>query len=579
MAERSNASVCKTDSFGIHWFESSPLHHASRPPSFMIDLIMPIESNYLQILLGGLSALILFIYAIDNLSKQLQQLASRKFHKAIGKAVKNKYLATLIGAGSTAIIQSSSAVTVMTIILVNTGIIPFTNSLAIILGSNIGTTITAQLALLNSTLLASILIIVGFIVSTVSKKLNVISKPIFFLGFILFSLSLLSNSIAPLRSDPNVVNIFAQLSSPLIAYGVGALFTGLVQSSSVTSGIVVILTSTGIIPVEVAIPIMLGANLGSSITGLIASSGLNLHARRAGFANFLFNAIGTILFMIFLSNLIHLAGTLSSIPAVQVALAHLIFNVINTVIFLIFIKPFEKLIVWIVKGTEKEILFKTKFLNGTKKKKVSNRIEDIEKEIAYSIENTIRIYQKAISVFYNPARLTLMNINKLETLNDYLDDEITDTIVSLTNSKLDIEQAHKTVVLIKISNTIEQMGDLGEDLAEVFLRMHKLGINPIGLDIERLTGIHSKLILLFREIKRDVLEPKEDHLLEIKQMEEEIYQMIREEFDLHVSKLQNVKEYDGNIFVDAVSIIELSVSKVRDIRKILLKHIRDHSSV
>jgi phosphate:Na+ symporter len=545
----------------------------------MIDLIMPIESNYLQILLGGLSALILFIYAVDNLSKQLQQLASRKFHKTIGKAVKNKYVATLIGAGSTAVIQSSSAVTVMTIILVNTGIIPFTNSLAIILGSNIGTTVTAQLALLNSTLLASILIIVGFLVSTLSKKLNVISKPIFFLGFILFSLSLLSNSIAPLRYDPNVVSIFAGLSSPLIAYAVGAMFTGLVQSSSVTSGIVVILTSTGIIPVEVAIPIMLGANLGSSITGLLASSGLNLHARRVGFANFMFNAIGTFLFMIFLPNLIHLVALLSPISAVQVALAHLIFNVINTIIFLIFIKPFEKLIVWIIKGTEKEILFKTKFLNGTKKKKVSSRIEDIEKEIAYSIENTIRIYQKAISVFYNPARLTLMNINKLETLNDYLDDEITDTIVSLTNSKLDTEQAHKTVVLIKISNTIEQLGDLGEDLAEVFLRMHKLGINPIGLNIERLTGIHSKLILLFREIKRDVLDPKEEHLLAVKQMEEEIYQMIREEFDLHVSKLQMVKEYDGNIFVDAVSIIELSVSKVRDIRKILLKHIRDHSSV
>lgn len=535
-----------------------------------------LSTNILQIVLGTLSALILFIYAIDNLSKEIQELASEKFHKFIGKLVKNKYLGTLVGAVTTALVQSSSAVTVMTIVLVNTGIIPFSSSLGIIIGSNIGTTVTAQLALLNSTILASILIIVGFLIGVLGKKFSIISKPIFFLGFILFSLSLLSTSIEPLKDSQQVMTAFNQLSNPLLAYLAGLLFTSIVQSSSITSGIVVILTQSGLIPVEVAIPIILGANLGSSITGLIASSRLNLHAKRVGFANFLFNAIGTIIFMLLLNPLIRTVSIISGIPALQVALAHLTFNVLNALIFLLFLKPFEKLIKKLIKGTEEEILFKTKFLNGNKKKKLKKRIIDIEKEIAYSIENSIKIFQESISIFYNPSKLTLMNIQKLETLNDFLDDEITDHIVKLSKFKLNPKYAHKTVTLIKISNTIEQIGDLGEDLADVFARMHKFGINPKSVGIERLTTVHNKLIMLYKEIEKSILNPDEKHLLHIKEREEEIYEMIRIEFDIHVNRLQGDDKYEGSIFVDAISVIESAVSKVRDIRKLLLKQVRDH---
>jgi phosphate:Na+ symporter len=535
------------------------------------------ETDYLQIILGGLSALILFIYSIENLSSQLQQLASKKFNKVLDKLVKNNIIATFLGAGTTAVIQSSTAVTVLVITLVNTGIISFSNSLPIIFGSNIGTTVTAHLALLNSIPLASILIIVGFLFGILGKKFKILSKPIFFLGFILFSLTLLTNSLLPLRTDPYVNTIFNHLSNPLLAYLAGGLFTALIHSSSATSGIVIILVQTGIIPIEVAIPMMLGANLGSSITGIIASTGLNLHARRLGLANFLFNAIGTTLAMIFLPYLIDFVVLISDTPGLQVAFAHLFFNGFNTVLFLIFLEPFKKLLKFCIKGEEKEILFKTKYIQNENGKRPKKRFLDIENELKHSIDNTIRLYRKAISIFYNPSKLSLMNITKLETLNDYLDDEITEAIVSLNKFKLSPEQAHKTVVLIKISNTIEQLGDLAQDLSEVFLRMHELNINPVGIDIERLTGIHSKLILLFQEIQKDINNPNEEHLLHVKEKEEEIYEIIRQEFDLHVSKLQQVEEYNGNIFVDAVSIIELSVSKVRDIRKILLKHVREYT--
>ena len=535
------------------------------------------SSDYLRIALGVISALILFLFAIDNLSHEVQELASERFREKISRLVRNTYLGTLFGAFSTAIIQSSSAVTVITVILVNTGIISFRNSLGIIFGSNIGTTITAQLALVNSTVLASTLIIIGFLLSILGRRSKIVGKPIFFLGFILFSLSLLSSSIEPLKSNPDVIALFSEFSNPILAYFVSALFTGIIHSSSVTSGIVVILAQGGFLPIEVAIPMILGANLGSSITALLASSRLNLYARRVGIANFLFNAIGTTAFMILLTPFIWVVESLADTVAVQTALAHVLFNIINTLIFLTFLNPFEGLIIRLIKGNEEEILFRTKYLkkNGRKKVKPKVRINNIKKEITYSIENTIKIYQMAISLFYNSSGLTEMNIHKLETLNDYLDDEITRSILELSKLKLSKKSAHSTVTLIKISNTIEQIGDLGMDFSEVFQRMHTLGIPYREVDIERLTDIHNRLIDLFRNIEKNILDTNEKKLAAIKMKEEEIYNMVKEDFDTHVERLQQEDEYDGNIFVDAISIIELTVSKIRDIRKLLQKQLQE----
>ena len=537
-----------------------------------------LKSEYLQIALAFISALILFLYAIDTLSKEFQELASNKFREILGKLAKNKYTATLFGAILTALMQSSSAVGVMTILLVNTGVISFHNSLGIIFGSNIGTTITAQLVLLDSSILAPILMILGLLLGVVSKKTKMVSKPIFHIGFLLLSLSLISSTIEPLKNSPLVMNMFSNLSNPIVAYIVSALFTALIHSSSVTTGIIVILAQNGLIPIEVAIPMVLGANVGTNVTALIAGIKLNLFAKRVAVADFLFDAIGTLVFMFLIKPFSWSMQYLSSDPGVQTALAHLIFNVIATLIFLTFSKPFEKLVIALVKGNEEEILFKTKYLKGDEKGKPRKRINCIKLEITYSIENTIKLYQKAISLFYNPSNTTQMEISKFETLNDYLDDEITKAILQLTQVKLSPRDAHATVTLIKISNTIEQLGDLGNDLSQVFLRMHKLGMSNKEINIEKLTDIHNRLIDLFRDIEKNIITSDERKLALIKVKEEEITALINEQFDIHVLRLQKDAKYDGTIFVDAISIIESSVYKVRSIRKLILKQIRDYGS-
>lgn len=536
------------------------------------------EQYYLQILLGVLSALILFIYGIENLSKEFQKLATEKFSSMIAKLSKNRFTAAIAGALSTAVIQSSSAVTVVVVVLVNTGIISFRNSLGIMFGTNVGTTITAQLALIQSSLLAPILIIIGFIFRLFGARFKLLSKPVFFLGFILFALNMLSGYLEPLKDSPEVMMFFSALSSPLLAYGASALFTMIVQSSSVTSGMVVILAQSGLIPIEVAIPMILGSNLGSSTTALIVSLRLNLYAKRSGVAKFVFNVLGSSLFMILLVPFTYLIEMLADNPASQAALAHLVFNILNSTLFLILLTPFEKLILFLVRGEEEEITFDTKFLNKDKKKKVSfdKQIENIKHELGYSIEITTKIYQQAISIFYNPTPLVKMDVEKLETLNDYLDSQITTAIVDLSKVKLSEERARKVVSLVKISNVLEQLGDLGRDFSEVLLRMHTLRVPKKDVDIEALNVINSKLIDLFKILEDIVHKPTKKKLAEMKLAESEIHKEIQQQFEMHVDKLQTDDNYIGNIFVDAISTIEISVAKVRSVRRMLERRINKY---
>lgn len=533
-----------------------------------------LQSEYLNIVLIAISSVILFLFAIESLSSQLQKVATEGFRKKISVFVKNRFSGALVGAVFTAFVQSSSAVTAIAISLVNLGVISFRSSLGIIFGSSIGTTITAQLALFSSTSIGAIILIIGFLLRFLGPKFKEISKSVFFLGFVLFALNIITTSIEPLRTNPAFVNLFSYLSNPLVSYTVSCLFTMLVHSSSITSGLLVVLVAQGIIPVEIAIPMVLGANLGTGISTFLVSKDLNLFGKRAGYANVVFRVVGTLAFMLFVPGFISLLGSLTSNPAQQVAFGHLLFNLVNSLVFLIFLTPFEKFIVKIVPGEEEEILFETKYIDMKKKKGLKGRLLDIKKEIAYSLENTQKIYKKALSMYYDPSPVTSIDIDKFETLNDYLDDEITAALLSLSEFQLDKKRARETVTLVKVSNTIEQLGDLALDLENVFTKLHKRGISKDDVQIEKITEMFNKLMVLFDLIKEQVLSPKEKELVKVKEKEEEIYFVVNSAFNSHVQKLQEEGKYHGNTFVDSVSIIEASVSKLRDIRKLLLRHVR-----
>lgn len=535
---------------------------------------LPISEN-LSLYLSTIAGIVLFLFSIQSLGAEVQGLANEKFRKTLVKLVKNRFTATIAGALSTAVIHSSTAITTITIALVNSGIISFHNSLGVILGSGIGTTLTAQMALFSDTPIAPILVILGFSMKFLGKKIKKFSNIILYIGLILLSLGMISSSINVLSQTPVFTNIFGYLSNPYLAFIISFVFTVFANSSSVTTGLLVIFAMNGVLSPIVAIAMVLGANMGTGVTSLIITHDYSLFAKRAGVANFLFKTIGALIFLVFINQFTSLMGMISSNVAQQVASSHLIFNVANTLFFLVFLTPFEKFINIIVPGNDKEVLLETRYIDEKANKEFGEVIEDIENELVYSVDNTVKIYEKSLGIFYNSSERMRLEIEKYETLNDYLDDAIIKALLGLSRQKLSRRMAKESVVLVKISNTIEQLGDLGVDFGNVFRRMHKSDISPDEIPINRLTDLYDNMIELFDEIKMQIKSPNEKVLMELKDKEEEIYSIIREEYDKHVQRLQESTSYDGNVFVDAVSVIELSVSKLRDIRKLLLSFVRE----
>lgn len=297
-----------------------------------------------HILMAGLTAVLLFVFGLENFSREIERLSGERFRKFLGNVTRVPIVGLVIGALVTAVIQSSSATSVIAISLVNAGVLSFKNSLGIIFGANIGTTITAQLIAFKLTAFAPVLIIVGFVLSTIKSRYAIFGKAVFYFGFVFFSLNLISASLQPLQNQPALVELLTQPQNPLVAILVGCLFTALVQSSSVTTGLAVIFTQQGILSLENAVPLIMGANIGTTATALIAVFGMDIAAKKAALSHFLFNFIGVLLFTPLLLLYGNKLNEVTLSPAVALANIHMVFNIVAGLIFLAFVGPFSRLV-------------------------------------------------------------------------------------------------------------------------------------------------------------------------------------------------------------------------------------------
>lgn len=292
-----------------------------------------------------ISAIVLFIHGLQNFSKEIQHVGAEKLRQWIGKITQTRLGGFLLGGLATAVIQSSSAVSSITVSLVDSGVITFSESLAILLGTNVGTTATAWIVTLKSDLIGPFFIVLGTIISMVPTRIATVGKSIFYFGFIFFSLDLISDAIEPLKNNPQLVTILMQAQNPFLGVLYGIVITAMVQSSSVVSGLTIILISQGILTLDAAIPIIIGANIGTTSTALIASMKLSSTAKLTALSNFFFNLSGVVLVFPFMKLLESAALYLSDTPTIQVAYAHLIFNLVIAVFFLILLKPIYKLLI------------------------------------------------------------------------------------------------------------------------------------------------------------------------------------------------------------------------------------------
>jgi len=298
----------------------------------------------LYIIMGGLTAIILFIFGLENFSAEIQQLAGENFRRFLARATSIPVVGLLIGALVTAIIQSSSATSVIAVSLVNAGVLSFKNSVSIIFGANVGTTVTAQLVAFKLTSFAPLLIVLGFMISLLRSRFAIFGKSIFYIGFVFFALNLISSALQPLQQSPALVQYLTEAHNPFYSILVGLVFTAIVQSSSVTTGVVIIFAQQGLLGLDNAVPIILGANIGTTATVLLSIIRMDLAAKKTAVSHLLFNVGGVALFLpLYLLFGDHL-NDLHADPAVALAAIHFVFNMGTSVVFILFLGPFTRFI-------------------------------------------------------------------------------------------------------------------------------------------------------------------------------------------------------------------------------------------
>lgn len=316
-----------------------------------------------MILMGLLGGLAIFLYGMDQMTDALKAVMGEGMSKLLAGLTRNRFMAVVTGAITTAVIQSSSVTTVIVIGFISVGLMTLQQVIGVILGANIGSTITAQIIAFNVTQYALLPVAVGFAMLFVSKneKVRLYGGIVMGLGLVFFGMGIMSDAATPLRSYEPFIEIMREMSNPILGITAGLVFTGLIQSSAATIGIVIVLASQGAITLDAGIAIVLGANVGTCVTALLAAIGKPTPAKQAAAAHILFNVIGVLIWLPFIGQLASMAEAVSPVSANlsgtaqlaadtprQIANAHTLFNVANTIIFIGIIGPFARLIQWLV---------------------------------------------------------------------------------------------------------------------------------------------------------------------------------------------------------------------------------------
>ena len=418
-------------------------------------------------LAGGLA---LFLYGMTMMSNGLEMAAGNRMKAILEKLTANRFLGVAVGAFITAIIQSSSATTVMVVGFVNAELMSLQSAIWVIMGANIGTTITGQLIALDISALAPIIAFIGvaLIVFFKSKKLDAIGNIIAGLGILFMGMSIMSDAMTPLRDSPEFVNIVSNFSNPLVGVLVGAVFTAIIQSSSASVGILQALAMSGVVTLPTAIYVLFGQNIGTCITAVLASIGTSRNAKRTTIIHLMFNVIGTVIFVI-ISMTTGFAAFMQSLTptnvSAQIANVHTVFNIVTTIILLPFGKQLAAITYIILpekaESTDKMSLkyldfhiFNNDYHMGTSaivNTQLYNEIQNMEK--SFHLVNQFDEKEYAM-LFEN------------EDYINYLNKEIIEYTTQAISYELPVKGAQAIGLFLKVATDIERIGDHAVNIAK-----------------------------------------------------------------------------------------------------------------
>ena len=511
-------------------------------------------------LFGGLG---MFLYGMEMMSDGMKMTAGNRMRSILEKLTSNRFFAVGVGAFVTMVIQSSSATTVMLVSFVNSGLLSFTQGLGVILGSNIGSTVTAQIVAFKVTDYALALIAAGALMSLFSKKDSTRNIGFVILGFglLFYGMKVMSDTMKPLRSNPTFNTILTSFENPFMGILAGAIFTALIQSSSATTGIVITLASGGSITLEAGIPLILGANIGTCVTALLSGLNASREAKRVAIGHVTFNLIGVVLFCFWIPTFAEMvAQTSDNIPR-QIANAHTIFNILATVVFIPFTSHIANMIIRFFPDQEKT--------RNIEKPAVLNLNEEVLEHPPVAISNaqaeirgvvglTERVIGSLVSPFVSDELQTdiedpdqdfdkgmQVRLDKIEFLNQ----AILSYLVKISNQDLDNAQSREVFSLVSVVNYLNSIR------------------NAVSLRFSILLGKKDSLDSGFTEIgQNELIEYHNKMLKQIKRLGKFFEKYDRKKIEKIMKKGEKYKNLDEKYRIEHIKRIseEESESKPRN---------------
>ncbi|MGI9585557.1 MAG: Na/Pi cotransporter family protein [Acidimicrobiia bacterium] len=481
--------------------------------------------DWFTVIVGLAGGLALFLLGMDRMTESLRAVAGDRARKILERLTANRFVGMLTGAGVTAVVQSSSVTTVLLVGFISAGLMTLVQSIPVILGSNIGTTITAQIIAFNVTSWALVLVAVGFTVSAVARRERHRSQGIAVmgLGLVFFGMVVMGEAMSPLRTYVPFIEAMASLDNILLGIIVGALFTAVVQSSSATTAVVIVLASQGLISLEAGIALIMGANIGTSITALLAAIGKPREAQRAAVAHLLFNVIGVLIWIPFIDVVASWIASVGGGTPREIANAHTLFNVVNALIFLPFVNQFAAIVTRLVPDKPDVGLVQPKYIDLGLLTTPSLALSKARMEMLRMATRVQRMLEEILPAVLDGSSDDLREVEQLDDEVDALHGVIIEFLGEISQVKLGEESSAELVDLIEATNALEAVGDIIETNL-VALGMERIDASiDVSEETRRLiTSYHDALVDAFELALVAVTQKDEDAAREVARMKSTI---------------------------------------------------------
>lgn len=504
-------------------------------------------------LFGGLA---LFLYGMSVMSSGLEKLASGKLETILYDMTSSKVKSLLLGAGVTAVIQSSSAVTVMLVGLVNSGIMSTEQTVGAIMGSNIGTTITAWLLslvgvssdnivlnLLKPQSFSPIMALVGVILFMAAKSNKKKDSGLVMIGFaiLMYGMSFMSESMEPLQHSEKFTGILTALNNPILGVLAGLLITAIIQSSSASVGILQAISMTGGLSYGMAIPIIMGQNIGTCVTSLISSIGVNRNAKRVAAIHISFNIIGTIIFMgiFYLAHyIVDFSFINNSVSPVNIAILHSLFNILTTII----LYPFSNKLVNIsnkIVHFDKDEEENTEFLDDLLLKTPAIAVDETRKKMKEMLIMAFDNFERALKLSDQWDEKIFKKLIKTESKLDYYEDQLSGFNIKIAGEELSDENSRAVSMMLHTITDAERIGDRSLNIAESVKELIDKGIVFSDDARKELNIIAEALREIVYNTKKCFIEGDIESAYMVEPIEEVIDDLVEKSKDNHVARLKN----------------------------------------